>query len=387
MLICNKRYDTFFCNGTLYRIVGEVEGRALKYLKLKNIIIEKADTEQWSHGYRLPSENELVETHGVSRSTVRQALDQLERDGLISRQRGRGTFYTPGAKGSPARDHLIGVSTSLSGYIYSAIVRGAEEELSARGYHSVVGPNLLAEEIRLNVEQRNTQWCLDGLLFEPHVSERSVGISEVVVRVKAFGIPYLMINWTSDDSEVPWIAPDDRRAGEMIAQHLLDRGHRRMGFVGIRGHQPTQNRLAGFRRKLQSSSVDLSSDLLILIDEKRLEDRNKDIHAATKQLLETRRPLPTAIFFYSDQAAVEGYHAIKDAGLSIPEDISVISYDNSELGRALAPRLTTMVHPKEELGRWAARMLLELIEEPAKAFVMQVKMQSTIIERDSVRVL
>jgi GntR family transcriptional regulator, arabinose operon transcriptional repressor len=364
-------------------MVHKIQDKALKYLKLKNTIIDNALTEQWPHGHRLPSENKLVEIHAVSRSTVRQALDQLERDGLVTRQRGRGTFYTPGAKGSQDRDHLIGVSTSLSGYIYSAIVRGAEEELSARGYHSVVGQNLLAEGIRANVAQRSPQWRLDGLLFEPQVAEKT----GIVERVKASGIPSLMINWTTDDPEVPWIAPDDQRAGETVAQYLLDRGHRRMAFVGIKGHQPTQNRLAGFRRRLQSLSVDLPPDLVTLVEEKPIEERIDDIYAATKQLLETKRPLPTAIFFFSDQTAAEGYHAIKDAGLSIPEDISVISYDNSELGRALAPRLTTMAHPKEELGRWAARMLLELIEEPAKAFVMQVKMQSTIIERDSVRVL
>ncbi len=368
-------------------MASRTRDKALKYIKLKNIIIDAAAAERWPHGYRLPSENELVQKHSVSRSTVRLALDQLERDGLLTRQRGRGTFYTPDSRVVQDRDHLIGVTTALSGYIYSAIIRGAEEAFSARGYHSVVGPNLLAEEIRLNVEQRNTQWRLDGLLFEPHVSQRSVGIFDVIGRVKAFGIPFVMLNWMVEDPEVSWIAPDDVRAGETIAQHLLDRGHRRMSFVGINGHQPTMNRLHGFNGRLKSAGADLPANRVFLVDEKRLEDRNADMYAATKRLLETVRPLPTAIFFFSDQTAAEGYHAIRDAGLSIPEDISVISYDNSELGRALNPRLTTMEHPKDELGRWAARMLVDLIEEPTPQFVMQVKMQSTIIERDSVRVL
>jgi GntR family transcriptional regulator of arabinose operon len=356
-----------------------------KYVWLKQIIVDAARTEGWSEGHRLPSENELAETYAVSRSTVRQTLEELEREGLLSRQRGRGTFYTPNTSGKAGRNYLIGITTALSGYIYPAIVRGAEEVFSERGYHSLFGPNLLVEELRRSADRESPPWRLDGLLFEPSVSDRVAGMQRAIERVQGFGIPFVMLNWITDDPNVSWVAPDDVKAGETIAQYLLERGHRRIAFVGIRSHQPALNRLAGFRSRLAEDGLLPREDQIILVEQN--EDRYVNTYRRTKELLETHRPLPTAFFFYNDQSAAEGYHAIKDVGLSIPDEVSVVSYDDSELGRALNPRLTTMEHPKEELGRWAARLLLDQIERPTGRFALQVKMESTIVERASVRSL
>jgi GntR family transcriptional regulator, arabinose operon transcriptional repressor len=367
-------------------MIGQMESGP-KYIRLKQAIIDAAQAEQWPDGYRLPSENELVKTHEVSRSTVRQALEELEREGLLSRQRGRGTFFTPNGTANIERHHLVGISTTFSGFIYPAIVRGAEEALLERGYNAVIGPNLLSDEMRRTVEDDNSQWRLDGLLFEPRVMRASAPGTRVLDRVKAIGIPYVMLNWTSDDPEVCFVAPDDIAAGETVGRYLVERGHRQMAFVGTKGHQPSLNRYKGFKRVLDQAGIELSDRNTVLLTDMKMEERSATTYEGTRLLLEDSKSLPLAIFYYNDSTAADGYHAIQDAGLRIPDDISVISYDDSELGRALIPRLTTMEHPKGELGRWAARILLDRIERPQARFSPQVKMRSTIIDRDSVRTL
>ena len=82
----------------------------------------------------------------------------------------------------------------------------------------------------------------------------------------------------------------------------------------------------------------------------------------TKELLDLGPKRPTAIFYYNDETAVDGYRAIWEAGLSVPEDVSVVGFDDSVLAQLQPVRLTSMTHPKQELGRLAAQLLLGQID-------------------------
>ena len=104
-----------------------------------------------------------------------------------------------------------------------------------------------------------------------------------------------------------------------------------------------------------------------------------------QELIDLGDHRPTAVFFLNDDAALQGYPAIRNAGLNIPDDISVIGFDDTDLAVRAEVPLTTMIHPKYQLGKWAAEILFEHIEHHGPPW--QMILNPAIAVRDSVKAL
>jgi len=359
--------------------------KTLKYQQIKEYIIGLAVEQKWLPGQKLPTENDLVQQFNISRTTVRQAFSDLEQEGIISRRRGQGTFFT-GAEKNVGRHFLVGVTVSAPAYIYNEITQGAETVLVAAGYHLVIGRSALNLSLQKAGGGGASGWMPDGHLIEPWDRDNSINMEEMCRELKARNTPFVLMNWITQDPDVSFVAPDDEEAGARAYRYLRGLGHEKIAYVGMTGHQPSSVRLAGLREAARAEGRSLSERLVkettaVIMNSPTLPD------VATRELLTLGPERPTAIFYFNDEAASKGYQVIREAGLSIPDDVSVIGFDDSRICQALYPALSSFAHPKKRVGEMAARILLDRIENPDTFLPVHLLYLCKLRERGSVRKL
>jgi LacI family transcriptional regulator len=201
---------------------------------------------------------------------------------------------------------------------------------------------------------------------------------EVPSALHALGIPVVLLNCYSKDNRFPAILPGEVAGGHLATNVLVAAGHRRIAHItGEMWMDAAQDRLKGYRQAL--ASADIPFDPLLV------REGNWQTSAGYEQtnaLMDLRDP-PTAIFCSNDRMAVGCYEALKERGLTIPGDVSVIGYDDEEIARHLSPQLTTLVLPHREMGRWAVERALSLASAETGRF-RPTKLECPLIERASI---
>jgi LacI family transcriptional regulator len=195
--------------------------------------------------------------------------------------------------------------------------------------------------------------------------------------------PAVLLDCFVADQSLPSVIPNEVTGGLVATEHLLAKGHRRIGMLNFVDPIPAKfGRLEGYRQALSKYGVPYDESLIYESDNARSEGG----YSTAKAILEQDNP-PTALFCFNDRMAMGAYSAIHKMGLSIPDDVAVVGFDNQQLIAAeLFPGLTTVALPHYEMGQWAVQHLLELIEHPEKQKGMQPPQQlfdCPIIVRES----
>ncbi|TBL77852.1 GntR family transcriptional regulator [Paenibacillus thalictri] len=358
-----------------------------KYLQLKQEILGWFEVGQLKEGDQMPTEHEIAERFQMSRQTVRQTFGELEREGWLQRMQGRGTFVSrPGVSGYAGQNQEIRtigvVTTYISDYIFPHIVRGAEAALRGRGYRMLLSStdNDKLKE-RENLEMMLGQ-PLSGIMIEPTRSAEGNPNLDLYLSLDYKNIPYIMINERYTELNCPVIKVDDEAGAYKAAAHLIELGHRHIaGFFKMDDLQGV-NRLKGFLRAHHERKVPLLPDSVVHYTTGEKETRPYE--AALRLLQQETGARPSAFVCYNDELAVKLLEAARQLGLSVPEQLSVVGFDDSSLATATEVKLTTLTHPKAELGRLAAEWLMDMIEgkQPAQASYMY---EPELIVRDSTR--
>lgn len=196
--------------------------------------------------------------------------------------------------------------------------------------------------------------------------------------------PTVLLDCFVADASLPSVVPDEVGGGRAATTALLEGGHRRIGFLN--NHEPVpaaRGRLEGYKQALDAFGV-LFDESLIIAGESNAHG-GYDCAMALMQ----RADRPTALFCFNDRMAMGAYDALRKLGLSIPEDVAVMGFDNQELIAAqLYPALTTMELPHYRMGQWAVDELLRLISSDkghvASSIPVQHKIDCPLISRDSI---
>jgi LacI family transcriptional regulator len=190
-------------------------------------------------------------------------------------------------------------------------------------------------------------------------------------------VPVVLLNCFTADRRFPAVVPSEIAGGQTATGHLIRNGHERIGTIlGEAFMSAAQDRLEGYRRALATADLPFDPDLVA--------DGNWSASAgydATVKLMGLKNP-PTAIFCQNDRMAIGCYEALKEMGLRIPEDISVVGYDDEEISRHLHPRLTTSILPHRAMGQWAIEQLDAGL--PRRDRYPLTKLECALVERDSV---
>lgn len=189
--------------------------------------------------------------------------------------------------------------------------------------------------------------------------------------------PVFLLNCYTDDLAFPSVIPSEVAGGHTATNALIKAGHKRIGIiVGETYQEAARSRLTGYRNALASADLPFEEDLV--------KDGNwlpSSGYEATQSLMALDDP-PTAIFCQNDRMAVGCYEALKELGLSIPDDVSVIGYDDDELARHLSPPLTSMNMADRALGRW---VIEQLFHGPTNQSIYPLtKLECELVERESI---
>jgi LacI family transcriptional regulator len=195
------------------------------------------------------------------------------------------------------------------------------------------------------------------------------------------GTPVVLLDARSDDAALPSVVPDELEGGRLAVEELISFGHRRIGFALNRDDIPaTSGRLAGYKQALKAAGIRFDRSLVVQ-DES---EAAGGYRAVTKLL--SCKPRPTAVFCFNDRMAMGAYRAAAEAGLRIPDELSIIGFDNQEIiAEGLYPALTTVALPHYEMGAWAVETLMKVIEgDDAPTGPFPTLMPCPVVRRDSV---
>jgi LacI family transcriptional regulator len=256
----------------------------------------------------------------------------------------------------------------LTSHFYDRIIEGIEEEAKKNGYvfqFNSLDPNqfsLGSINIKNIAGMIVTSWYHDDFIKE----------------VKKIGIPLVLVDYYLPTEDISAILADKMDGIVKGAEYLHSLGHRRIAYlkgdITVRG---SGDRLIGFRRAVEM--FDLDPDERLILD---CDFSIKSAYQATKRFLEATPNPPTAVMANNDMVAMGAMEAIKERNLKIPDDMSVLGFDDIDLASEVIPHLSTMHVRKRTMGRLAVRRLLEIIEGRTVDY-SKIILEPTLVVRES----
>lgn len=333
--------------------------KVIKYIEIFEYYKNKIINKEMIYKERLPTEQEIGEIFSVSRHTVRQAILELEREGYIYRERSKGAFVE-NIKENKKSKMIIVITTYVSEYIFPFLITGIEEVLSQRGYDILLLSTNNDKEKEKEQLKKLLKYDVVGAIIEPTTSALGNTNIEYYEEISNNNIPYLMINAAYEKDKQSYIAMDDEKGGYIICKYLIDSGHKKIAGLFKEDDIQGIERKSGYLKALEENNIKIDST--IIGGFKTFEEDFYISGFITSLLSKSDRP--TAVVCYNDKVAMNVIKIAKKIGINVPEDLSVVGYDNDDtISAALDCGITTILHPKEELGRKAAEMLLALIEK------------------------
>ncbi|MDD5600115.1 MAG: substrate-binding domain-containing protein [Victivallaceae bacterium] len=187
------------------------------------------------------------------------------------------------------------------------------------------------------------------------------------------------------DIETDYIITDNLAGAFDLVSYLISLGHKRIGLIGSLGTTSGNDRLEGYKKALSRNGFIVDEDLILSLDPNKFASSQREPesggYAECKKLLNLKSP-PTAIFASCDPLAYEAVRAVRDLGLKVPEDISVVGFDDLKFSAFIDVSLTTMAQPFRDIGKTAMRILLDKIEGKDKE-IRQIILKPKLIVRKS----
>lgn len=336
--------------------------KKLKYYDLMEDLRKQIVSGKIKPGEKLPSENELSGTYQVSRQTVRKALQILQNEGYIYAEHGRGTFCSEMARRTGETKNIAVVTTYLSDYIFPRVIQEIDKVLTENGYSILLKNTRNSRNMEAKCLEELLQKGIDGLIIEPSKSQIFCKHINLYQTLDEYRIPYVFIQGSyAQLAEKPHILLDDCLGGYLVTKYLISLGHHHI--IGIFKADDTQGqqRHKGYVQALQEAGIAYDPDKVVWFY---TEDRKTHPYEQMYHMAKTRCVhFFDSVVSYNDQIALEVIRALEDAGLKVPEDVSVTGYDDSYLASSGKVPLTTVAHPQEKLGEMAAELLLGLLKE------------------------
>jgi GntR family transcriptional regulator, arabinose operon transcriptional repressor len=273
------------------------------------------------------------------------------------------------------------ITTYITDYIFPSIVRGVESVLSAESCIMSLSATYNRTDHERSLLQRVLETPLDGLIVEGTKTALPNPNTALYERLWERNIPVVFVNgYYPQLPNAVYVVTDDLRGGRMAAAYLADRGYTRIGGLFKSDDMQGHLRYQGFSAELQERGLRVRDETVcwFTTENKRrflLDKTGEEFMCSLQNGVE-------AVVCYNDEIALELLEALNEKHISVPENISLISFDNSAYASICHPKLTTLSHPKDEFGRVAAEKLLNMMA--GKKEVSAV-LPWKLVERDSVR--
>ena len=304
---------------------------------------------------------DIAQAAGVSHSTVSRALSgsplvKTETKARIKRL-AQEMGYTPDAIARSLvtrHTRTVGVVvTTITDPFVAEVVQGIEDTALENDYSVILASSAGEPDREVAAVEMLRAKRVDGVM----VTSSRVG-ALYLEHLERIGVPVVLINNHNEQSGryTFSVSVDNQHGGHLATRHLIERGHRRIAYIsGTIDQSDSAGRLEGYRQALEENDIPFDPTLVVP-GNGRLDGGERALHA----LISLDSP-PTAVFCYNDMTAIGLMSAIRQAGLSMPEHLAVVGFDDIPLATYVCPPLTTVAQPQRDMGRQAMNMALALM--------------------------
>lgn len=330
---------------------------------------------------RVPTIHDVAAAAGVSVTTVSRVLNNKDDVAPETFQRVLDVIHELGYASSLAarsmrsrRTRMIGLITPNMDYPFAIeVIKGVSRAVTDAGYDLIACTSAYKTESTVERWEQQQVARLNGTITD--------GLIVVVPRAHVFrtAFPLVAVDPHHRDTSYPAVVADNYAGARAAMEHLLGLGHLRIGYIGGRaGLQSARRRQKGYEDALCEAELPIDPDLIMEGDYTYESGRE-----CARQLLTLAQP-PTAIFAANDESAFGAMDAARAMGLRIPDDISIVGFDNIPESASTVPPLTTVDQTIRVMGREAVRILIDLIENrPLETNLVQVP--TSLVVRSSAR--
>jgi len=267
-------------------------------------------------------------------------------------------------------DTILVIVTDLTNPFFSGIIKGVEEVAQQLGYSVLLGDtddDIKREQVYAEMVLSNRA---DGLIQLDHIFPFAEKDTELARKIPMVSV----CDAIDGEHKFPYITIDNIAASREVATHLVGLGHTKIGAIsGQQDSRVTSERLGGLKRVLQENNIKFNEDWFIK------GSYSKQSGQASAEKLLQQKELPTAIFCFSDEIAIGAIKAIKNKGLKVPKDISVVGFDNIDVCEYIDPPLTTIDQPSIDMGRKAMHVLYKMITEKEVEQLVEYKPYKLVV--------
>jgi len=334
---------------------------------------------------------QLAKTLGISTASVSRALNNPDRVSDAMRKKvqdaAKKTGYRPNKMGASLRTsktkNIIVIIPDISDTFNSGVIRSIERTASERGYSVLFGDTQGIRESEISYGDMVRTRQADGIICFSH----HLPFSDTDLDSENFKMPPIVNSCEQLQAlqpagrAVPLVTIDNVAAGREIAKHLIDLGHSEIAVItGDIDSPSTQQRLLGYQLALTDAGIEYDEHL-IYQGEYTLEAGS----STTKEILESPKN-PSAILCMCDETALGCLYTLKENNINVPNDISVVGFDDIKFAQYFSPALTTVAQPVDEIGKQCVEILLNVID--GKEVAQQtVILPHKLVIRDSTKTL
>lgn len=337
---------------------------------------------RYSAARKFPSSTALARRFGITRFSIRQALDLLVREGLVRSERGRGTFVTE--QGASRRIGLMLSGLTYSEYfqpIATAIMRIARDA----GYEPCFGAVQSCDSAARLEEARRI--CAEfihnhvaGVIYHPldYAFDKGETNHRILAVFRKAGIPVVLfdsdVEVSPGRSEYDVVSIDNALAGERIARHLIGAGAKNIHFLLKPNWIPNALlRVRGVMNAVVDGGMAWSPANVLIADP-------RDVELVRRHF--RKRPRPDAFVCENDTLAAEFMKTLAQLGLKVPDDVMLAGFDDVAIARLLSPSLTSVHQPCEQIAQAVFRRLMERIATPGLP-CQSISIPATFVARRS----
>lgn len=326
------------------------------YLQIVDDLCKQIALGKLRPGSKIRSQSELAEDYGVSMITVKKALWEMTKDGILYSRVGKGTYVSEESPLTERKEFKsIGfVLTDLKSPFFSRILESVEKKAGVMGFSLLLSSSQNKVEKEEFLIQDYRDMGVRGLIIAS--MDHIYTANPIIRQLDNDNFPYVVVSFITDP-DICFVGTDHEEGGFIATEHLISNGYKKIGYInGEQGNLCGDERKKGYIRALKHHGIDYNEQF-----EYRLpfggewNDFRSGYEIGQKFAQETNRP--EAVFAYNDLVALGFQKAVLEGGLSIPNDIAIVGFDNIDQCSTAAVPLTTISQPTDRIGNIAVDVL------------------------------
>lgn len=349
-----------------------------KYSVLSEKLREQIASGVYRSGEKLPTESALMEQYQLSRQTVRQALSRLEAEGLIEKRQGSGSVVkglASSLKNGESGKMVAVITTYIGEYIFPDILRAVEGILTDNRYLTMV----FATKNRVDNERKILLEILEqpitGLIIEGTKTALPNPNIDLYNELERRKIPIVFIHATYPElTSTVRVVADDKKGGMMATEYLIKKGHQRIAGIFKSDDMQGHLRYAGYFEALRACDLPIVDNNILWYT-----TESKELISVLGMQVVSGC---SAVVCYNDEVALQLLSVLKQNDVQVPDDVSIMSFDNSTYSELATPKISSCSQQKRQIGEFAAKKIINLLNGiPQESSTLTWR----VIEKESVK--